>query len=165
MKLIPLIIVISVSHLITQAQSISKQVLGSSGAHISNGTYNLNFTVGETIVGDIENTEKVSQGFWAELSNGEVLHLQEFDNPIQSVSVYPNPVANYLHIRFKEQFSEDYIYQLFDIGGKQILDLKRINEGFNVSKLDVSGLSEGTYMLLIADKNSNYNQSFKIVKN
>jgi len=165
MKPLLIIMLMSMCFYMARAQSISKQVIGSSGTHISNGSNNINFTVGETIIGEINNNYLVSQGFWAELNNQETLSQQEVDTPVQDITVYPNPATSYLHIRFGEQSSEDYSYQIFDVTGKQVLDYVRVNEAFEVSRLDISNLSEGMYMLFVSDKNSNQTQSFKILKN
>ncbi|WP_353779462.1 T9SS type A sorting domain-containing protein [Winogradskyella sp. 3972H.M.0a.05] len=144
-------------------QSISKQVIGSSGKAITNGTYTINYTVGETIVGKIENGQTIYQGFWAELNSDETLSVQTLVEQTESISVFPNPTVNLLQVKFKLQEASNYQVQLYDVNGKQIFNLKPVSQG-DITRMNISHLSSGMYVLVIADKTSNYNKSFKIIK-
>lgn len=147
-----------------QAQSISKQVIGSSGESITNGTYTINFTAGESIVGMIQNGATIGQGFWAEIFNDNTLSVTTPTDFVDQINLYPNPVVNYLNIRFKKNESVNYQLQLFDINGKQIIKTS-LNSQNNNHKLDVSLLSNGIYVLSISSVETNYKKSFKIIKN
>jgi len=144
-------------------QSISKQVIGSSGEELSNDTYKVNFTVGETIVGMIENGEVIHQGFWAGISEDNTLTVETLVDAEEELSIYPNPVINVLQIKFKLQEVQNYTTQLYDLNGKQIFNLKPIVQG-QIVQMDISHLSGGMYLLMVTDKTSNYNKSFKILK-
>lgn len=160
-KLFFSIIVLTVIQI--QGQSISKQVVSSSGAELNNGTYTINFTVGETLVGLIENGEVIHQGFWAGISEDNTLTVETLVDAEEELSIYPNPVVNVLQIKFKLQEAQNYTTQLYDLNGKQIFNLKPIVQG-QIVQMDISHLSGGMYLLMVTDKTSNYNKSFKILK-
>lgn len=145
-----------------QAQSISKQVIGSSGEPISNGTYTLNFTIGEPIVGIIQNGVTIHQGFWAELFSDETLSITTLTDE-NTISVFPNPVVNYLNFHFKQNEAVNYMVKLFDMSGKQVMNANLKSQNQN-SQLDISQLSNGVYVLTLESKETNYNTSFKIIK-
>jgi hypothetical protein len=158
--LIMLCFICGTSHI--QAQSISKQVLGSSGESLSNGNRTINFTVGEPIVGMIQNGATIHQGFWAELFSDETLNITILTNE-NTISVFPNPAVNYLNFHFKQNKNVTYSVKLFDITGKMILNTNLQSQNQN-SQLDISQLSNGMYVLTLVSKDSSYNQSFKILK-
>lgn len=144
-------------------QSISKQVIGSSGTQLTNGNYTINFTVGEAIVGNIENGEAIHQGFWAALNEDNTLTVETLVGSEEELSVFPNPVVNVLQVKFKLQDAQNYSTQLYDLNGKQIFNLKPIVQG-QIVQMNISHLSQGMYLLVVSDKTSNYNKSFKIIK-
>lgn len=145
------------------AQSISKQVIGSSGKSLSNGINLINFTVGEPIVGMVQSGVTIHQGFWAELFNDGTLSVSIPVSHVNEVRLYPNPVVSYLQIQFKQNEAIHYEAKLFDINGKQVLyaDLQSQNKN---NQLDVSFLSNGIYVLSITSIETKYQKSFKIIK-
>lgn len=162
MKKVILLLIVLISYHIA-GQSISKQVIGSSGQPISNGSYTINFTVGEAIVGEVINGVNIHQGFWAELSNDETLTLETLINPLEDIQVFPNPVVNLVQIRFKLNETENYKIQLFDINGKEIHNLKQTVQE-QTKQLNISHLSSGMYLLTVRNPQSNYIKTFKILK-
>ena len=51
--------------MITQAQSIDTSVISNSGGTHSNANNSINFSIGETIIGTISNSQSLDQGFWS----------------------------------------------------------------------------------------------------
>ena len=147
----------------SHAQSISKQVIGSSGLPISKGTYTINFTVGEAIVGDINNGISVQQGFWAELSGDGTLSIETLINPINEIEVFPNPTVNLVQIQFRQKNANNYTVQLFDINGKEIYKFNKTSQ-LQTKTFSISHLAPGMYLLLVRDTQSDYNRTFKILK-
>jgi hypothetical protein len=146
------------------SQQISKQVIGSSGEPLSNGTHTINFTVGEPIVGIVQNNAAILQGFWAELLNDDTLSVSSIVELENWVSVYPNPVVNYLKFNFNTQSVSYFKVGLFDVSGKLLIEDTLKNQNAN-SQLDLSHLSSGIYLLKITASETNYNKSIKIIKN
>ena len=77
-----------------QAQTISKQVIGPSGATFENGNNKLSYTAGEVVVGamtDEDGSYQLGNGYYPSLDlstlNTETPELQ------LQVKVYPNPVT------------------------------------------------------------------------
>lgn len=164
MKLLLSIFFAMILSLQSQGQSISKVVIGSSGQSISNGVNTINFTVGESIVGLIENGESISQGFWAAVASDATLSVETLvSNTIEGVRVFPNPAVDVIQVKFKLKNAEDYNARLFDISGKEIYNLNKITEG-KIKRMRISHLSSGMYILYVIDSKSDYNKSFKILK-
>lgn len=145
-----------------QAQTISKHVLGSSGHSLSNGSHTINFTVGEPIVGMIQNDVTIQQGFWTQLFSDETLSVSTFTNE-NPISIFPNPVVNHLNFHFKDIGTVNYKVALFDISGKKVLQAKLQSQNQN-SQLDISQLSNGMYVLTLESDDTNYQKTFKIIK-
>lgn len=162
MKTLIICACLTVSFIQFQAQTISKQVLGTSGEFLSNGTHTINFTVGEPIVGMVQNGSAIHQGFWSELFNDGTLSVSTLTNE-DTISVFPNPVVDYLSFHFKQTVSANYNVKLFDINGKQVLGTALQSQSQN-SQLDISQLSNGMYVLTIESKETNYLKSIKIIK-
>ncbi len=81
------------------------------------------------------------------------------ENQVQTsnaVTLYPNPVKSELFIRSDKNIES---ISIFDYSGKKILSLNSHNN----KKLDVSGLSQGIYLMLIKDIDGNQHWS-KFIK-
>lgn len=146
-----------------QAQSISRQVIGSSGKSISNNDYTLNFTVGESIVGKIQNGEVIHQGFWGAIFEDSTLSIETPLVDASQINVFPNPVIDIIQINYKQQDANNYAAQLFDINGKQVFNLNK-NTQNQTTTINIQNLSKGMYLLRVTDKSSNYIKTFKIIK-
>ena len=70
-----------------------------------------------------------------------------------SISIYPNPTSNTLHIKTTNQYPFDII--VYNVLGKEVIKTTVLN-----STLDVSSLSKGIYLL----KLENTDTAFKFVK-
>jgi Secretion system C-terminal sorting domain len=93
------------------------------------------------------------------------LGVDHFPKISLSMSVYPNPTADYVILKTGEYALENLAYQLFDLTGKQITNQKITN---NETKIPMEGLAISTYLLKVSAKD-NAGQSiiktFKINKN
>ena len=142
-----------------QAQTISKQVIGPSGATFENGNNKLSYTAGEVVVGamtDEDGSYQLGNGYYPSLDlstlNTETLELQ------LQVKVYPNPVTEAIYITHpKEQFFE---VAITDISGKQILQTVHQKE----QPLSVQTLTTGTYFITVTTKQSKQTNTYKIIK-
>ena len=142
-----------------QAQTISKQVIGPSGATFENGNNKLSYTAGEVVVGamtDEDGSYQLGNGYYPSLDlstlNTETPELQ------LQVKVYPNPVTEAIYITHpKEQFFE---VAITDISGKQIVQTVHQKE----QPLSVQTLSTGTYFITVTTKDSKQTNTYKIIK-
>jgi hypothetical protein len=86
------------------------------------------------------------------------------NSELKDVSIYPNPTSNELFFNFNFDFPKVVIIELFDINGNQ---LQQSFTGLTYKdqsvKMDVSGLSSGTYIYSIKSSGKMYSNSFIVV--
>ncbi len=108
--------------------------------------------------GDIVNAN--SQTIEEILNPGEAASANYiFAQPLE-VSFYPNPAQNYLNIELANK--ETATVNVFNISG-QFIKSEVINN-VNLMQLDVSDLSEGTYLIEVRTDNKFLAKTFNIVK-
>jgi hypothetical protein len=142
-----------------QSQTISKQVIGPSGATFENGNNKLSYTAGEVVIGpmaDEDGSYQLGNGYYPSLDlstlNTESPELQ------LKVKVYPNPVAEAIFITHPtEEFFE---VAITDVSGKQILQTKQQKQ----QPLSVQTLTTGTYFITVTIKESKQTNTYKIIK-
>ncbi|GAA0873199.1 hypothetical protein GCM10009117_23460 [Gangjinia marincola] len=147
---------------IAQAQSISQAVIGNSGTTLSNASTELNFTLGEPVVGNVSNATSVGQGFW----NGAIAEITLSNDDfelINSTSVYPNPVIDRITITFEEMNNQTFELKLSDINGKQLLD-ESFENTMGRKEIDLSAFSGGIYFLRISNQGSQSSKTIKLIK-
>lgn len=99
------------------------------------------FDAAETIYG-IDNP----QGF----SDGDVL-------------VFPNPVHDILYINLRAERVSSYTLSLLDLSGRVLQSMKSLAfPGQNQAKIDVSGLSQGIYIVRVSAEAGNYSQKIVV---
>ena len=60
--------------------------------------------------------------------------------------IYPNPVVDHLYVNFGSQHASGGQLMIMDLSGKVVLTTD-VHPGYTIHKLDVSGLSQGMYMI------------------
>lgn len=70
---------------------------------------------------------------------GTIAGIKDYDNA-QTISVYPNPASDVLYV----QTERAGVIELLDMNGR-ILKKEKINAG--IQRVDVSGFSDGIYLL------------------
>ena len=141
------------------SQTISKQVIGPSGATFKNENNKLNYTTGEVIVGamtDEDGGVQLGNGYYPSLDLS-TLNTESRELQLQ-VKVYPNPVTEAIIITHPtEQFFE---VRISDINGKQILQTAHQKQ----QPLSVQTLTTGTYFITVTTKDSKQTNTYKIIK-
>lgn len=139
--------------------TISKQVIGPSGATFENGNNKLSYTAGEVVVGamtDEDGSVQLGNGYYPSLDLS-TLNTESPELQLQ-VKVYPNPVAEAIFITHPtEQFFE---VAITDISGKQILQTQYQKH----QPLSVQTLTTGTYFITVTTKESKQTNTYKIIK-
>ena len=139
--------------------TISKQVIGPSGANFENGNNKLSYTAGEVVVGamtDEDGSVQLGNGYYPSLdlstlnTESPELHLQ--------VKVYPNPVAEAIFITHPTE--QSFEVRISDVSGKQILQTAHQKQ----QPLNVHTLTTGTYFITVTTKESKQTNTYKIVK-
>ena len=139
--------------------SISKQVIGPSGATFENGNNKLSYTAGEVVVGamtDEDGTYQLGNGYYPSL-NLSTLNTETPELQLQ-VKVFPNPTKEVIYITHPTEQSFDV--RITDISGKQILQTAHQKE----QPLSVQTLTTGTYFITVTTKESKQTNTYKIIK-
>lgn len=130
----------------------AQELVTTSGETFSNITYQMSFSLGETLTETLFSEEyTLTQGF----QQGN-LTVTSIVDPVQtgfSVSVYPNPVQNHLTIETDVQEAK---YRIINLLG-EIVKTGHITE--TALQIDFSDLSNGTYLLNVKGQNTH-----KIIK-
>ncbi len=132
------------------AQSIFPSVLSSGQIEGQIQDIHITSTVGQLITPTaIANDFIVTQGF--QQPNLEVLtSIQALTRLDDQVKVFPNPCKEFIQIESNLAFTH---IELYDVGQKRVLFSKAGYPLQYNQSLDLSGLSYGTYFVLIHTKN------------
>jgi len=63
-----------------------------------------------------------------------------------SFAIYPNPARDYLYVNFGSEVEQAGQLHIVDLSGRTLLS-SEIVPGYSIQKLDISGLSKGTYLV------------------
>jgi len=154
-----LILAIFLVSLSGNSQTISKQVIGPSGATFDNGTNKLSYTAGEVVVGAMtaeDGTYQLGNGYYPSLDLS-TLTTETAELQLQ-VKVFPNPTKEFIYITHPtEQYFE---IRITDISGKQILQTPHQKQ----QPLNLQTLTTGTYFVTVTTKGSKQTNTYKIIK-
>jgi hypothetical protein len=144
---------------LTFAQSVSTDLISSSGESFSEAGYQLDWSVGECVTATFSNTDYMlmqgfHQGTWI------ITAVRDFKKEML-VSVFPNPTSDFINLKFENPYSDKMQYVITDISGT-VIGKNNINT--SVQSINVSNLTAGTYFLTISE-NSKLIKSYKIIKN
>ncbi|KEY18322.1 T9SS type A sorting domain-containing protein [Kaistella antarctica] len=121
------------------------------------GSYSLGqivYTTNESVTGS--SAQGVQQPF--EIS---VLGLGDISFSNNTISIYPNPVADHITILLKDVELSELTYQLLDMQGRKIVGKKIEN---NSTQIVMNHLPVATYFVKIIKRNRII-KTFKIIKN
>jgi hypothetical protein len=151
-----LIFILLVSSL-SYAQSISKQVIGTSGKTLSNSNLKVSYTVGEPIVGLMTaGGNQLGNGYYPAMDL-QALSIDDATLNVE-IKIYPNPTSQSLYVSHPEYNS--FSIEIVDMNGKQIYTGTIEKE----VPLDVSSYTQGMYLITIEYKESNKKNTYKIIK-
>lgn len=149
------------SSLLVIAQSITPDVVASSGGHFTTGGAQLSWTLGEPLTDTYTTSGNfLTQGFHqADL----LITALEEENPLlATMVVYPNPTADQLTLHV-EANTEVLLAELFDMNGK-LLTRERIGKGDQTRQFDLSILPASGYVLRVAAEADGRAKSFSIIR-
>ena len=142
------------------SQSISKQIIGTSGGTFQNGTTILTSTTGEIVVGsmtDEQGAYQLGNGYYPSL---DVTTLStEAPKLNLEVKIYPNPVIDAFFISHPEH--SHFNLNITNLSGQLLYTgLHRKGQGFNMQSY-----VKGVYLITVSPKNSHQKNTYKIIKN
>jgi len=145
------------------AQKLTPTVVSSGGSYHSAGGYTLSATVGEIAVTTLKAaTLTLTQGFQQPYDIGVGIKETGLD---WSITAYPNPVSQFLNIRFDVTEPLDLNVEIMDIAGRKHLvrDLYYVTRG-DIVTFDLSGLTRGVYLVRIFTPDRRVQKTYKIQK-
>lgn len=160
-RILAIIFLASVSSLC--AQQLTPTVVSSGGSYSSAGGYTLSATVGEIAVTTLKAaTLTLTQGFQQPYDIGVGIKETGLD---WSITAYPNPVSQFLNIRFDVEEPLDLNVEIMDVSGRKhiLRELFYVTRG-NIETFDLSGLSRGVYLVRICTPDRRVQKTYKIQK-
>ncbi|MDO9187461.1 MAG: T9SS type A sorting domain-containing protein [Bacteroidia bacterium] len=140
------------------AQSLSPQVISSSGTSFTNGSNQLDWTLGELSTSSLTSgSNSLSQGFHQ--TNLNITSIDNFDDTF-GLTIFPNPSIDLLQIQF-EKAAENNLIELYSTEGKLLLTQE--SNYATLCQIDMSKYDIGSYLIKIHNKNTK-GKSYRIVK-
>ncbi|MGJ8685344.1 MAG: T9SS type A sorting domain-containing protein [Nonlabens sp.] len=143
---------------VLNAQTISKQIINTTGNSTVSGNIKLSHSVGETVTGTFTDNNgliQISNGYFPGLLQNE-LSLSSFSN--LDLKIYPNPTSSKFY--FLSDSLEKFELSLFDLSGK-VLMRKKLNINNSV---DMTPYQAGIYVLRIKYENGNEEFIHQLIK-
>lgn len=139
----------------------SQEVIGTAGDFFQSDNFSLAWTLGEPVSETGESNDNIlTQGFHQ--GHFILVYIGEKEEPDTEITVYPNPFADVLNIRFKQgQPSEKALYQIFDLTGKAVVS-GRLNNPEN--QINLGRLANSQYLLVIIDSSTNFKETYSVLK-
>ena len=84
--------------------------------------------------------------------------IEDMSNQENSIQVYPQPSKNNVNLNFQSSKNvETLSFTIYDLNGKSIkmFEVQHIEIGENQRTIDLTGISDGVYVLQSADKRYN----------
>ena len=142
----------------------AQETIPTTGGIASGSGGSVSYSVGQVIYTTNTGTSgSVAQGVQQPYEISVVTGIEEAIgiNVSVSVSVYPNPVTEFLKLKVESYKVEDLSYQLYDMNGR-LLENKKITG--NETSITMSNHSPAIYFLKITEANKEV-KTFKIIKN
>ena len=84
---------------------------------------------------------------------GITLHMND-EKIVDDLVIYPNPASSFISIKS----NKNLLIQIYNLHGKLLFEN-------NLKVIDLSDLFSGTYIIKTTDSNSNYSNTYKLIKN
>ncbi len=157
-RLWQIIFVLSFSNIFSQ--TLSPEIITTSGDYYTNPYSSLSVTIGEPLTETISDSSVIlTQGF--QQSSYVITVIEEILSDNFKVKVYPNPATDYINIDFNIKDHSDILIQLSDANGRILLKENINSESFS-KKLNLNIYAAGTYFLRLTSED--YSKTYKIVK-
>jgi len=102
---------------------------------------------------------QVQAGALQPLSNGPL----PAEASIKGVEYYPNPAAEYINVDLRATTVKNARFEVFSIIGNKVT-VPVLRAGSGVYKMNLRGLANGYYMIMIKDVDNNQSQTIRFQK-
>lgn len=156
------VLLLLLTPLLSTSQSVTPQVVSTAGTEFYSSDVHLTWTLGESFSTTLKSESlMITQGFhqtWLLVTSMDDVEVSES----VEISVYPNPTAQILHIKWAG-FQADVEALLVDVNGK-VLHSQRLRWEGGTSSIDMTGLATATYFLRLSAMTERLDRTFRIVK-
>ena len=141
-------------------QELHHEIISSQGKNVEldSGIY-VTQTIGQHSIASysVDNLT-VQQGYQQSFWNSLINSNEEFN---MEITFYPNPTTDYVNFNFSNLESSDLNVLVFDYAGRVLITTKIDIENYK-TKLDLSSLPSGSYLIYLNTNKFNYHT--KIIK-
>jgi hypothetical protein len=142
---------------IASAQSLSPQVVASSGNRFSNGGSEIEFTIGEVLTSTLTGGgSTLTQGFHQ--PEIQFLSLDNYSDEYV-FELFPNPTEQFITV--KSPKADNLMVQVYDANGKSVLVSPVFKQQVT---LDLQNLAMGSYVLMVSTESGQPLHSYSIIK-
>jgi len=141
-------------------QELHHEIISSQGKNVQldSGVY-VTQTIGQHSIASYSmDNLTVQQGYQQSFWNSLINSNEEFNTEI---TFYPNPTIDYVNFNFSNLESSDLNVLVFDYAGRVLITTKIDIENYK-TKLDLSSLPSGSYLIYLNTNKFNYHT--KIIK-
>ena len=156
-SLLASLIVMCIGMPLIHSQSLSPQVIASSGYSFTSASARLEFTVGEVATSTLTaGTNTLTQGFHQ--PEIQIFAVENY-NTDYVFTLYPNPTEQFVTVVSTKE--EDMQVHLYDLNGKALLVSSVFQQKITV---DMQTLSAGSYIMRITTKAGIPLHSYTVIK-
>jgi hypothetical protein len=131
------------------AQSLDRQVIGSTGGYTETGNLSVSYTVGETVIETAEaGTIVLTQGF--QQPDEQFIGIEVAGTGI-AITAYPNPTEGIIILDIRTVNPEQLTIAVFDAAGRQVLSSEMLQVHTEAKHpMDFSSLAAGNYLIRLS---------------
>ena len=147
------------------AQSLDRSVIGATGIHAVSTSYELEFTAGESIIGQGESTSFfLNQGF----HQGDGFVSTALEKPLIQIDyqLFPNPTRDWINLEVEMEKAVDLNIDLLDLQGRKTsIPSQRLSHTQSGRiRMNLEALPSGIYLLQVFDSTGQVIKSLRIQK-
>ncbi len=89
--------------------------------------------------------------------------INNISSTVASVTAFPNPTSGKLNIQWNETANEKAVVSIIDITGREVYTATlNLTQGTGTSQVDLSGLTNGTYLISVKSANISYTNKIEL---
>lgn len=149
----------------TTAQSIERQVIGSTGGTATAGNVIVTSTVGEVAVATASTSSILLTQGYQQAADSSLVSISEIED-IANMKLYPNPTTNSAKLEITANFNSVAMVTVYASDGKLIRSnsLSLTSRVESTTQIDLSNQASGVYLIRITGKNNSFVKTMRLVK-
>jgi len=150
----------------SQSNIQAQQATTTSGGNATGSGGSVSYTLGQMVYSTNSGTNgSIAEGVQQPYEISVVDGIEKAKDISLSCTIFPNPTNDFLILKIENYDIKNLTYQLFDLSGKFLDSKKIINKE---SKITMTNLVLGTYIIKVVQSNNDSSQlikTFKIIYN